>query len=57
MKFRQMILMFGLTIGITGVAEAKKKNADEGVLIEITELDAEWKETLIVYCWWSLWLF
>lgn len=46
MKFRQMILMFGLTIGITGVAEAKKKNADEGVLIEITVLDAETQEPI-----------
>ena len=46
MRFRQMILMLGVFIGITGVAEAKKKNADEGVLIEITVLDAETQEPI-----------
>ena len=46
MRFRQMILMLGVFIGITGVAEAKKRNADEGVLIEITVLDAETQEPI-----------
>jgi hypothetical protein len=46
MRFHYIILIVGFFIGLTNSAEAKKNNGDEGILIEITVLDAKTQEPI-----------